>query len=146
MQICPVESNVPLNSFCIASSPRSASASTSAGSLPPSSRVTRVSESAASARIRLPPAGLPVKHTFLTRSSPISGAPISASAPVTTLTTPGGRSAATRWTVRTVASGAVGGGLTTTVLPATSACGSEAARMASGQLKGTMMVTTPSGR
>ena len=45
-----------------------------------------------------------------------------------------------------MASGAVGGGFTTTVLPASSACGSAAARIASGQLNGTMIVTTPSGR
>ena len=47
--------------------------------------------------------------------------------------------------VRTNASGVVGGALTTVVLPATSACGSEAPRIASGQLNGTMIETTPSG-
>ncbi len=96
--------------------------------------------------IRLPPPGLPVKQTFLTRSSWISAAPISASWPVTTLRTPGGSSRATCSTVRTTDSGVVGGGFTTTVLPARSACGREAARIASGQLNGTMIVTTPRGR
>src|SRR5699024_4811204 len=41
-----------------------------------------------------------------------------------------------------MASGAEGGGLTTTVLPAISAYGSDAPRMATGQLNGTIMVTT----
>ena len=146
MQIWPVESKVPLPSRCIASGPRSASASTSAGSLPPSSSATRVNDSAAIAMIRFPPPGLPVKQTFFTRSSWISASPISASAPVTTFSTPGGSACATSVTVRVVARGAVGGGLTTTVLPASRACGRAAARMASGQLNGTMIVTTPSGR
>jgi hypothetical protein len=96
--------------------------------------------------MRLPPLTPPVKQSFFTRSSWISAGPISASVPVTTFSTPGGSSWATCCTVRTVASGQVGGGLTTTVLPASSACGREAARMASGQLNGTMIVTTPSGR
>ena len=146
MQIWPVESNTPPNRRCIASAPRSASASTSAGSLPPSSSATRVSESGGHRHDPLAAGQLPVKQTFLTRSSDTSTEPISASAPVTTLSTPGGRCCATSWAVRTVASGAVGGGLTTTVLPASSAWGSEAARIASGQLNGTMIVTTPSGR
>ena len=42
--------------------------------------------------------------------------------------------------------GVVGGGFTTTVLPAISAYGRDAARMASGQLNGKMIVTTPTGR
>jgi hypothetical protein len=146
MQICPVESKVPEYSRPNASSSRTASASTSAGSLPPSSNATRVSDSLAIAMIRLPPPGLPVKQTFFTRSSWMSAGPTSASVPVTTLSTPGGSSAATCCTVRTVASGQLGGGFTTTVLPASRAWGSEAARIASGQLNGTMIVTTPSGR
>ena len=40
-------------------------------------------------------------------------------------------------------SGAVRGGFTMTALPASSAWGRAAARIATGQLKGTMMVTTP---
>ena len=68
-----------------------------------------------------------------------------ASGPVTTFSTPGGSFSAMRCTTRAVASGAVSGGFTITVLPASSACGSAAPRMAMGQLKGTMIVTTPSG-
>ena len=47
--------------------------------------------------------------------------------------------------MRVVARGAVRGGFTMTVLPASSACGRAAPRMATGQLNGTMIVTTPSG-
>ena len=47
--------------------------------------------------------------------------------------------------VRTTDIGVVGGGLTTTVLPAMSAYGRLAPRIASGQLNGKMIVTTPSG-
>ena len=68
-----------------------------------------------------------------------------ASWPVTTFSTPGGSFSAMRCTTRAVASGADSGGFTMTVLPASSACGSEAPRIAIGQLKGTIMVTTPSG-
>ena len=58
------------------------------------------------------------------------------SLPVTTFSTPGGSFSATRCTTRVVASGADGGGLTITVLPASSAWGSEAPRIAIGQLNG----------
>ena len=91
--------------------------------------------------IRLPPLTLPVKQTLASRCSG-SGPTCSRRLPVTTLSTPGGSFSAMRCTTRVVASGAVGGGFTIAVLPASSACGSEAPRIAIGQLKGTMMVTT----
>ena len=94
--------------------------------------------------IRLPPLTLPVKQTLATSGLSIRAA-MSASRPVTTLSTPGGSFSAIRCTTRVVASGAVGGGFTIAVLPASSACGSAAARIAIGQLNGTMTVTTPSG-
>src|SRR4051794_41795402 len=96
--------------------------------------------------IRLPAPTLPVKPALRTRGSWMSTGPSTASGPETTLSTPAGSSAAISATVRTNDSGVVGGALTTTVLPATSACGSEAARIANGQLNGTIRVTTPSGR
>ena len=113
--------------------------------MPPSSSSTRVRLSAHIAMIRLPAPTLPVKPTLRTRGSWMRTGPSVASCPETTLSTPGGSSAAISATVRTNDSGVVGGALTTTVLPATSACGSEAARMASGQLNGTIRLTTPSG-
>ena len=45
-----------------------------------------------------------------------------------------------------VARGALAGALTMTEFPASKAWGSDAARIASGQLNGTMMVTGPTGR
>ena len=94
--------------------------------------------------ILLPPPTEPVKQTFAMSVFRIS-ADMLASLPVTTLSTPGGSFSAIRCTTRVVASGADNGGLTIAVLPASSACGSDAPRIAIGQLKGTMMVTTPSG-
>ena len=95
--------------------------------------------------IRLPPGTLPVKQTCRMRGSPTTIGPSTSSAPVTTFSTPAG-SARVRWrNVRTADSGVVGGGLTITVLPAISAYGRLAARIASGQLKGKMIVTTPCG-
>ncbi len=94
--------------------------------------------------MRLPPPTEPVKQTFATSSLVIRAA-MSASLPVTTLRTPAGSFSAMRCTRRVVASGADGGGLTIAVLPASSACGRAAPRIAIGQLNGTITVTTPSG-
>ena len=93
--------------------------------------------------IRLPPFTDPVKQTFATSVFWMSPVMFS-SLPVTTLSTPGGSFSATRWMTRVVASGAEGGGLTIAVLPASSAWGSDAPRIAIGQLNGTITVTTPS--
>ena len=97
------------------------------------------------AMMRRPPATLPVKQTLATASFWISGGPMIWSSPVMMLSTPGGSAAAMRSTARTVASGALNGGFTITVLPASRANGSEAPRIANGQLNGRMMVTAPSG-
>jgi hypothetical protein len=94
--------------------------------------------------IRLPPFTLPVKQTFATSGFWIRPAMFS-SRPLITLSTPGGSFSATRCTSRAIASGVVGGTFTIAVLPASSACGSEAPRIAIGQLNGTITVTTPSG-
>ena len=100
---------------------------------------------AAIAMMRRPAPTLPVKQTLATASFWISGPPMVASSPVMMLSTPAGSAAAMRSTARTVASGALSGGLTITVLPASNASGNEAPRIASGQLNGRMIVTTPSG-
>ena len=95
-----------------------------------------VTLAAAIVMIRLPPPTEPVNTTCLILGSPTTTGPTTASAPVTTFSTPGG-SARTRCArVRTDDSGVVGGGFTITVLPAISAYGRDAARMASGQLNG----------
>jgi hypothetical protein len=119
-----------------AASSRFASGRTIAGSLPPSSRVTFVRLAAAIAMIRLPPPTLPVKQTCLIRGSPTTIGPRTSSAPVTTFSTPGGRFLTRCRSVRTDDSGVVGGGFAMTMLPAISAYGRHAARIASGQLNG----------
>ena len=86
--------------------------------------------------MRLPPAVEPVKQTCLTRGSPTTTGPRTPSSPVTTFSTPGGSFCATWRSVSTDDSGVVGGGFAITVLPAISACGRLAARIASGQLNG----------
>ena len=120
MRTCPVVRNAPVTSRCTAASSRVASSSTTAGSLPPSSSVTRVRFLAAVVIMYWPAAVLPVKTIFWTRRSSISGATASLS-PVTTFSTPGGSPRASRRSVSTTASGLVGGGLTITGFPATSA-------------------------
>ena len=136
MQTWPVVMNVAPLIFANAASSSVASSSTIAGSLPPSSSVTFVRLGAAIDMIRLPPPTLPVKQTCLTRGSPTTIGPTTSSAPVTTLSTPGGSLGTRCRSVRTDDSGVVGGGFTITALPAISAAGSDAARMASGQLNG----------
>src|SRR5699024_3748411 len=136
---------MPANSPSIFSSVSSASSSISTASLPPSSSTTPVMVSAAMAIMRLPPLTEPVKHTLATSSLDTKAAPISASSPVITFSTPGGKLSANRMTARVIAKGADGGGLTITVLPASSAYGREAPRIAMGQLNGTIIVTTPGG-
>src|ERR1700760_4190509 len=136
MHTWPVVMNVaPLILANVASS-RTASASTRAGSLPPGSRVTLVTLAAAIVMIRLPPPTEPVKHTCRIRGSPTTTGPTTSSAPVTTLSTPGGSALITCLSVCTEDSGGVGGGFTITVLPDISAAGRDAARIASGQLNG----------
>jgi hypothetical protein len=70
--------------------------------------------------IDFPAAVLPVNTSRLTRGSRISGATASL-VPLTTLSTPGGSPSARSSNVRVMQSGAVGGGFTMTVQPATSA-------------------------
>src|ERR1700742_14482 len=136
MHTWPVVMNVAPLIFANAASSRTASCSTSAGSLPPSSRVTLVTFAAAIVMIRLAPPTGPGEETCLTRGSPTTTGPTTSSAPVTTLSTPGGSALTRCLSVCTDDSGVVGGGFTITVLPDMSAAGRDAARIASGQLNG----------
>src|SRR5712671_6854741 len=70
---------------------KSASAKKMLGDLPPSSRVTRFTVSAACFTMILPTAALPVKAILLTSGCWTSGAPQLSPKPVMMLTTPGGR-------------------------------------------------------
>ena len=118
MQTWPVVPKMPMNNRSMPCSVNSASGRISTASLPPSSRVTLVRDSAAMAMMRLPPRTEPVKQTLATSVLDTRASPISASSPVTTFRTPAGSLSAMRWTARVVASGQDGGGLTTTVFPA----------------------------
>ena len=86
-----------------AAASRSASSSTMQADLPPSSRCNRVRLFAAAAAMRLPIATLPVNEILSTSGLVTSSSAISGPSPVTTFTTPLGRSvssmilATSRW-------------------------------------------------
>jgi hypothetical protein len=119
----PWFTNTPNTAPSIAGS-QTASAKKMLGDLPPSSSVTRLRfESAAARRMLRPVRVEPVNATLSTRSLPASIAPTSGPSPVTTLTTPFGRSGtASRMRARWIAvTGVASAGLSTTVHPAHSA-------------------------
>ena len=98
----------------------SASSNTTTGALPPSSRWTRFSPSAAARATSVPARTDPVMDTirgisWLTRDRPV------AALPQITLNTPGGRNSAAISAIIRVLTGVVSDGLSTTVLPAASA-------------------------
>src|SRR6266566_3592885 len=83
----------------------SASSKTSTGALPPSSRCTRLSVSAAVRAISLPVFTSPVSETRRTSGCRTIPAPTGSPSPVITLKTPGGRISAASSAKRSVASG-----------------------------------------
>ena len=88
----------------------------------------------------------PVKATLSTPGCSTSARPVSP-APVTMLTTPGGRSACWQISANSSAvSGVVSAGLSTTVLPAASAGAIFQASISSGKFHGMTWPATPSGR
>ena len=113
--------------------------------LPPSSRVTFLSVPATVLAIARPTSVEPVKATlsmsgWATRARPVSPAP------VTMLTTPGGRSACWQISANSSAvSGVVSAGLSTTVLPQASAGAIFQASISSGKFHGMIWPATPSG-
>ena len=124
----------------------SASANTSAGLLPPSSRVTRLNPSADAATILRPVARLPVKDSLLTIGWLISAWPVGSPGPVTMFSTPGGSPAsAIRAARRSTANVAYSDGLATMVQPAASAGAAFWANSSSGAFHGTTAPTTPTG-
>ena len=98
----------------------SASSNTNTGAFPPSSRWTRFNWSAAAAATSLPARMLPVTETICGTGCDTSALPVSRS-PQSTLNTPGGRNSEASSASRTVVTGVVSDGLSTTVLPAASA-------------------------
>ena len=97
-------------------------------------------------RSALPTSVEPVNATLSTPGWATSAAPMSP-APVSTLTTPGGRPACWQTSASTSAvSGVVSAGLSTTVLPAASAGAIFHAAISSGKFHGMTWPATPSGR
>ena len=99
----------------------STSSKTTTGALPPSSRWTRLSVSAAALAIHLPVGGEPVRQTISTSGWVTSSTPVGSPWPPIALSTPGGSMSAHHSAKSSVVSGVVSAGLSTTVLPAASA-------------------------
>ncbi len=98
---------------------RSASANTTIGDFPPSSRVVGTRRSPASAATTRPVATEPVKVTRRTSGWATSGVPAAGPVPVTTLNRPSGRPASLSTRARCTVAGEVNSdGFTTTALPA----------------------------
>ena len=107
-----------------------------AASLPPSSSTTGRVVAAAAAMTAWPVPTPPVKDTMSTSGWPTSAAPSAASGPFTTFRTPGGSASAMAAATSSTVPGQVGGALTTTVSPASSAGSTLLAITETGQLKG----------
>ena len=125
---------------------RSASSSTTEADLPPSSSATRFTVSAPTAATRRPARVEPVNDTMSTSGCAASASPTTGPVPCTRLNTPAGRPAA--WMIsasRPAVSGAISLGLSTTVLPATSAGATLATICCNGKFHGVIAATTPSG-
>ncbi|MCY1432985.1 hypothetical protein D9M71_490030 [compost metagenome] len=122
----------------------STSGSTMAASLPPNSRVIRLRLRAPLSITRRPVAVEPVKVTLSMSGWEVIQGPKS-SPPDTTLTTPGGSSSLISSPSLSEVSGVKGDGLSTTVLPATSAGASFQTASRTGKFHGTMAPTTPIG-
>src|SRR5262245_48668653 len=95
--------------------------------------------------IAAPTTSEPVNVTMSTAGSVVRSSPTSGP-PVTTLSTPGGRSAASAAAARTRAENGVNGdGLRTTVLPAANAGPTFQMLRKNGKLNGVTAATTPTG-
>ena len=144
-QSWPALSNTPAGAFAAARS-TSASAKTMFADLPPSSRVTRLTWSAACRRMCVPTSVDPVNTILRTCSWVTSRSPTTEPLPGSTVNTPGGRPASRPSSARRSAvSGVSSAGLRTTVLPAASAGANPHPAIGMGKFHGTMIPTTPSG-
>src|SRR5262245_3097325 len=124
----------------------SASGNTTTGDLPPSSRVMRFMCAAEPVTIDLPTRVEPVNEILLTSGWSTSACPAVEPNPVTTFTTPGGKSASsTSCASRNAVSGASSAGLSTTVQPAASAGPILFTAMRNGAFHGVIAPTTPIG-
>ena len=107
----------PATAMASAAASMSASSKTTTGALPPSSRCTRLTSLAADSATCMPARTEPVIETIAGVGCSTSRRPVSRS-PVMTLSTPGGRNWAAISAIRSVVSGVVSLGFSTTVLPA----------------------------
>ena len=129
-----------------AARPRSASAQTIVGDLPPSSRWQPTIRSAATRPTLCPAATDPVNAMCRTSSCPTSAAPTVGPSPRTMLHTPAGKPASTmRIATRLVVSGVSSDGLTTTVFPAARHGATPRIIWLIGAFHGVMWATTPYG-
>ena len=129
-----------------AAASRSASSSTTNALLPPSSRLTRLSRSPASAPTRRPAAVEPVNDTRSTLGSVTIASPTSAP-PRTTCSRPSGRPAS-RKTASNIAppqTGVCGSGLRITALPTASAGATTRMPSTDGEFQGVIAPITPAG-
>ena len=99
----------------------SASSKMMTGALPPSSRWTRFSVSAAFFAISLPVFTSPVSETMPTSGCRTSASPTGSPSPVMTLNTPGGKRSSASSAILSAVSGVSSDGLRTTQLPVASA-------------------------
>src|SRR5690606_4797346 len=115
--------------------------------LPPSSRNTRLRDSAAEAITLRPVAVEPVNDTRSTRGSVDNMAPRAWSDELTTLSTPAGMSVSVeaRWASAAAAQGVSGAGWRTTVHPAARAGPTLARLIWCGKFHGVIAPTTPAG-
>ena len=114
--------------------------------LPPSSRWTCLSSSAAALVTATPVSREPVNVITGTSGWRTSASPASSPNPWTTLTTPvGSPDSASSSTKRSASSGVSSAGLSTTVLPQTSAGASFQDGIAIGKFQGVIAPTTPIG-
>jgi hypothetical protein len=146
-QICPVLEKAPektSGATCLGSeSPRMM-----AGSLPPSSSVTRFMSLAQAAMIFLPVATEPVKEILRTASALTMWVPTLKpwwSAPETMLKTPGGKTSLISSATRAPVSGVYGDGLCTKVLPQVMLGAHFWIEVNIGKFQGVMPPTTPMG-
>ena len=144
-QSCPALPNTASGADAAAFS-RSASANTMFADLPPSSSVTRLIDSEASAPIRRPTSVEPVNATFATSGCSTIRSPTTRPGPTTTLKTPSGSPASRAiFSSSRAVSGVSSAGFRTTVLPAARAGAIFHEAIAIGKFHGVIRPTTPSG-
>mmetsp|Transcript_4385 Transcript_4385/g.15565 ORF Transcript_4385/g.15565 Transcript_4385/m.15565 type:complete len:282 (+) Transcript_4385:1315-2160(+) len=145
MQVCPAFRNAEVAAAAAAFS-KSASSKTRSGALPPSSRETFFTVSAAPAMSILPTAVDPVNAIFFTSGDLSMVRPMAGASPITTLSTPGGMPARFASSASANAErGVSSDGFRTTVHPTAKAGATFLVTMLMGKFHGVIAPTTPTG-